>query len=1618
VGIADTRKRRALAGRLDLRALSLAALMALIGGEAAAAWRVVSQIGGPISAVAAEGDIAYIAVGSRLLVYDLSNPASPREIGSTAAFGDLVSALLVSGTRLYVTAGTAGLYVLDVTDPAAPRVIGRWDSPGSAENIAVAGTTAYLADGPFGLQIVDLSDPSAPTPRGTAFDMRFAFDVVVQGQYAFAAGAGAGLLVADVADPARPRDIVSIDTPGFARDLTIAGDALYLADQWGGVRLFDIADPARPRETGAIPLPSWAFGVAVAGSTLYVADGTQGLRLFTASDASSGELGSYAIPSQLSWKVAIAGSRVLVAARGQGVHVVDAGNVLSPRLLSLISPLANARGVSAHGPLAFVATRDQGLRIVDLSDPVRPVERGRGEGQLGWAVLGDDRLAYICDGGNPTLHRLRVFDVGDPDRPREIATIRISEGICRDLVRAGQWLYVPNEFGVQVFDLSNPAAPVHAGTVRLPEETVGLTAGATSIALAGSTAFVPNARLGVKAIDVSDPRSPRVIGGWSSDPPVHVGDVDTANGFAYVVSGLPFPELIILDVRDPARPVHRGAVALPESGNQVIVRGSNAYVAAGASGVVVIDVRNPAAPVQTERIAAGYANALTFAGDRMLVAGSDGGLFVVEQIPGRTTTSLPSSPSTVTGGRRARPAAQPSGVTTWVDLDTPRRPHAAAAARSAPRNTGRQVVVTSAADSGPGTLREALTNLEAGDTITFDRGAFPPSAPARIRPATVLPRITRDGVTIDASNAGVILDGGALPGRFDSGLSIASRGNTIKGLQILNFPSSGIEITGNGSNVIGGDRARGSGPSGEGNVISRNARAGITVLNPNNNRIVGNYLGTDVAGRTALGRQERGVWIFAQPGNGDELGGDRIGGSQPWEANVIAGNEHAEVSLQNTRGHTVIGNYLGTDPSGTNRVGSTHTAISVAAADNIISGNVIIGRQHAVFLGDPGSCCNQISNNWIGVTKSGSPIVRDSQSTGVNILESFNLIANNVVGGVQYGGVSVSGYQSTATETVIIGNRIGTGLGGARPERWGVSLEASSRTFIGGSGADGNVVSGNVLGLWIRTPGVDRTFVLGNFIGVDGSSGRVFRNTGDGIDIGGATSNFVQGNVIAENGGRGVVIAGARNRLRRNSIYANAGGGITAPAAGGIPSPPVILAAAASTVGGTACPQCMVEIYSDDGAQGRWFEGGTTADAGGRFSLTRGGALRGPNITAVAVDSAGSTSAFSNALRTASSTSGVGAGPAGMTAGAAGAATAGARHASIANGENAPLLRAFMAPVVRDAHAGRDTTLSLVNPHAVEIELALSLRGADGRQVRSGASRVRLRGHTRSAPSIGELFPEADTSIFQGTVIVVIAGTEGLAATTVHSGPDGQSTELPVVPLDRPNRGELMFPFVGAGAGFSSSLIVMNPLNAPNSGEIAFFDESGSPLPLYLGGERLTTRFIFALPPYGSAAVSTDGAGRWVTGSARVTSGSLQIAAAIIFGSSAGGRTGGGPADPASELVIPITRSAAIGVDAYLGVASAGGPVSLRLTLTDRTGAPLVDGQRVLVLQPHAHTAGFIEHMLPGAGAREFDGLLIVKAEVGAVVATAMRVGPRPDELSMLTLTSLRADDFVDRIPR
>jgi hypothetical protein len=119
--------------------------------------------------VYASGNYAYIAGAGDLQVIDISDPQSPRTVGSversTGAQG-----MYVTGSYAYIAAYEDGIDVINITDPQNPTLLTTVDTPGKAKDIFVSGSQAYVADNEGGLQIIDLSDLSTLPDGGDGSD--------------------------------------------------------------------------------------------------------------------------------------------------------------------------------------------------------------------------------------------------------------------------------------------------------------------------------------------------------------------------------------------------------------------------------------------------------------------------------------------------------------------------------------------------------------------------------------------------------------------------------------------------------------------------------------------------------------------------------------------------------------------------------------------------------------------------------------------------------------------------------------------------------------------------------------------------------------------------------------------------------------------------------------------------------------------------------------------------------------------------------------------------------------------------------------------------------------------------------------------------------------------------------------------------------------------------------------------------------------------------------------------------------------------------------------------------------------------------------------------------------
>ncbi|HYN88366.1 MAG TPA: hypothetical protein VER55_07540, partial [Ardenticatenaceae bacterium] len=247
----------------------------------------------------------------------------------------------------------------------------------------------------------------------------------------------------------------------------------------------------------------------------------------------------------------------------------------------------------------------------------------------------------------------------------------------------------------------------------------------------------------------------------------------------------------------------------------------------------------------------------------------------------------------------------------------------------------------------------------------------------------------------------------------------------------------------------------------------------------------------------------------------------------------------------------ILGNFIGTDASGTADRGNADDGVSIApnsleggaipSQGNVIGGtaaadrNVISGNgRYGVALGGVGVNANRVEGNFIGTDKNGTAALGNGTS-GVIVTGGA---ADNVIGGsnsaAASGGcagacnliaASQTGVWITngATRTRVEGNFIGTDVSGANSlghSIVGVEIEDAASNTIGATTAgSGNVISGNQAGVLIEGAAATGNTIAGNYVGTRANGVEALGNTLGGVEIrNGAENNLVGGrNVISGN---------------------------------------------------------------------------------------------------------------------------------------------------------------------------------------------------------------------------------------------------------------------------------------------------------------------------------------------------------------------------------------------------------------------------------------------------------------------------------------------------------------------
>ena len=615
-----------------------------------------------------DGRIYAVVTGDDTRILDVTDPTDPALVDSTRNGSGIASALDSAWDveilerpdgRIHalVAGGDGRLRTVDVTDPAHPSTLG--DPPGLGPWLPASVGTIFSGPGDgrihalytspmVGVLVMDVTDPlrhmlvsavrydddRRSDDPFSAFGISppSSSDVVISDGYA------AGLHHPGEVAVFRPPDgrtYAMVANNGFTS--TVSGSDRRSTPT--GMLFLDVTDPDSPVPVGAVRNGEGGFdfgshvrdiavlhapggrvhAVVAGGQDAIILDVTDPARTVPVARIQDGEGEFDAV--NLVFGMAVVGQpdgRTYLAMAGdEGIQVVDVTDPRAPtpagsipyEQAGLADPVVFESG---DGRTYVLGVGGDGIHVADITDPARPISAARiQDGEGGFDTLDEVRQVevfhttgghtYGVAGGDDGL---QVVDITDPAAPVAVGSLRDGEGGFDAGWITGMAAFQPSggrdyvlvadhHMGIHVVDVTDPDAPALAAGLRAGMDGFELLGGVHGIDVfdAGGRPYaLMTGDMGIHTIDMSRPGEPRVAGTLKdgvegyAQLAAYDAAVFEAPGGPYALVADYTAGLHIIDLADPHEPLHVVSVPVGVEGDLLLVPGSTISTVASPDG--------------------------------------------------------------------------------------------------------------------------------------------------------------------------------------------------------------------------------------------------------------------------------------------------------------------------------------------------------------------------------------------------------------------------------------------------------------------------------------------------------------------------------------------------------------------------------------------------------------------------------------------------------------------------------------------------------------------------------------------------------------------------------------------------------------------------------------------------------------------------------------------------------------------------------------------------------------------------------------------------------------------------------------------------------------------------
>jgi hypothetical protein len=437
-------------------------------------------------------------------------------------------------------------------------------------------------------------------------------------KYLYLAAGKDGFLIYDINNPIVPASKGSYTAPGIdVRGLVVdsANGRAWIADYCKTVYCLDISNPASPTMLLSYPLDRDDSGGVLSNIGL-------------------DNLPSFPDHDPIDMLLAGDGAYLYVGNRKGGLQIYSTSAASGSNPIRTVVDISNSTlsvmGLASQGNYIYACFSSGGIKTVDVSNPATASIVGTtdlGSGYMDIAIEGSTAFATNVGTG------VEVFDITDPAHVKLLRIIATEIGFggmgTHSLALHEGYAYIfhhksnlgkEDDKSLFKVDLNMPVGISLAASLSVPD--------ATGIAIEGNRAYVAAGDSGLIIYDISNPKSPALLGSIATSDPAY--KVFVKANRAYVVVNWQYyysSNIEVYDVTDPAKPSKLGDLAGGGIGQiwDFVIRGDFAFVVGNYDvGFSIFDVSDPRnASLVRHHIIPFSSTSLSLSGRYALVAGGE-----------------------------------------------------------------------------------------------------------------------------------------------------------------------------------------------------------------------------------------------------------------------------------------------------------------------------------------------------------------------------------------------------------------------------------------------------------------------------------------------------------------------------------------------------------------------------------------------------------------------------------------------------------------------------------------------------------------------------------------------------------------------------------------------------------------------------------------------------------------------------------------------------------------------------------------------------------------------------------------------------------------------------------